>query len=97
MEVKIEHRLTEVEDRSKSNQRRIESLEQRQNDLEDLTLTVQGLVIKEANVETTVNEIKEDVKTLTSKPSKRWDGLVDNTIKIVAAAVIGFMLAKLGL
>lgn len=32
-----------------------------------------------------------------SKPSKRWDGLVDKAIWAVAAAVIAFLLAKIGL
>ena len=97
MDISNEHRLTEVEERSKSNQRRIEDLEKRQDNLEDLTVAVNGLVIREENVETTVKEIKDDVKTLTSKPAKRWDGLVDKITLTAAAAIVGYILAKLGL
>lgn len=97
MDISNEHRLTEVEERSKSNQRRIEDLEKRQDNLEDLTVAVNGLVIREENVETTVKEIKDDVKTLTSKPAKRWDGLVDKITLTGAAAIVGYILAKLGL
>lgn len=97
MEISNEHRLTEVEERSKSNQRRIEELETRQDNLEDLTVAVNGLAIREENVETTVKEIKDDVKILTSKPAKRWDGLVDKVTLTVAAAIAGYILAKLGL
>lgn len=97
MEIKFEHRLTEVEERSKSNQHRIEDMEKRQDNLEELTTTVRVLATREENVENTVKEIKEDVKTLTDKPAKRWDGLVDKTILTIAAAIIGFILAKLGL
>lgn len=32
-----------------------------------------------------------------SKPAKRWDGLIDKAIWAVAAAVIAFLLAKVGL
>lgn len=96
MEVKIEHRLTEVEDRSKSNQHRIDELEKRQDNLDDLVGTVKVLADREERVETDVKEIKDDVKLLANKPAKRWDSLVDKIIITVAAAVIGFILAKIG-
>lgn len=96
MEVKIEHRLTEVEDRSKSNQHRIDELEKRQDNLDDLVGTVKVLADREERVETDVKEIKDDVKLLTNKPAKRWDSLVDKVIITVAAAVVGFILAKIG-
>lgn len=97
MEINNEHRLTEVEERSKSNQRRIDSLEKRQDNLEILTGTVRELAIREETVETTVKEIKSDVKSLTNKPAKRWDSLVEKIIFTVVAAIVGFLLAKIGL
>ena len=97
MEIKIEHRLTEVEDRSKSNQHRIDELEKRQDNLDDLVSTVKVLADREERVETDVKEIKDDVKSLTDKPAKRWDNLVDKIIITGAAAIIGFILAKIGL
>lgn len=96
MPVEQEHRLTVVEDRSKSNTRRIEELEKRQDNLDDLVSTVKVLATREENVENDVKEIKKDVKTLTDKPAKRWDGLVDKIILTIAAAVIGFILAQIG-
>lgn len=97
MEIKIEHRLTEVEERSKSNQYRLDEVEKRQDNLEELTSTVKVLAVKEESIENTVGEIKDDVKALTSKPAQRWDGLVDKVILTVAAAVVGFVLAQIGL
>ena len=96
MPVENEHRLTVVEDRSKSNTRRIEELEKRQDNLDDLVSTVKVLATREENVENDVKEIKKDVKSLTDKPAKRWDGLVDKIILTIAAAVIGFILAQIG-
>ena len=55
------------------------------------------LAEREQNVENDVKEIKNDVKTLTGKPGQRWDNLVDKVIVTLAAAVVGFILAKLGL
>ena len=97
MELNIEHRLTEVEENCKSNQHRIDKIEKRQDDLEELTATVKVLAVKEENIESTVEEIKDDVKCLTNKPAQRWNGLVDKVILTIAAAVVGFILAHFGL
>lgn len=97
MPIENEHRLTAVEDRSKSNTRRIEELEKRQDNLDDLVGTVKVLATREENVENDVKEIKSDVKTLTNKPAKKWDSLTDKVFLTVVAAVIGYFLAQLGL
>ena len=97
MEREIEHRLTEVEARSKSNKHRLDEVETRQNDLDKLVSTVAVLAEREKNVESNVEEIKDDVKSLKSKPAKRWESLVTQIITIVVAAVAGFVLAKIGL
>ena len=47
-------------------------------------------------MESDVKEIKSDVKSLTSKSGQRWDGLVDKIIMTIAAAVLAFILAKIG-
>ena len=96
-EKNVEHRLTEVESRSKSNSHRIEDIERRQNNLDDLVSTVKVLAVREENVENDVKEIKNDVKSLTSKPGKRWDSMVDKLIWAVAGAVLAFIFAKIGL
>lgn len=93
----IEHRLTEVEARSKSNTKRLDDMEKRQDDLDELVSTVKVLAVREENVENDVKEIKNDVKSLTSKPAKRWDSLVNQLITIIVAAIAGFILAKFGL
>ena len=97
MDLEHEKRLTEVEARSKSNAHRLEDVEKRQDNLDKLVVSVEKLAIKEQNVENDVKEIKTDVKTLTSKSGKRWDGLVDKIILILATAVVTFALSKIGL
>ena len=96
MENEIEHRLTEVEERSKSNTYRLAEVEKRQDNLDDLVSTVKVLAVREENVENNVKEIKIDVKSLTGKPAKRWDNLVNQVISILVAGVVGFILAKFG-
>lgn len=97
MDMEHEHRLTEAEERSKSNTHRIDKLEKQQGEFIELVSSVKVLAEREQNVENDVKEIKNDVKTLTSKPGKRWDSLVDKIIVTVAAAVVGFILAKIGM
>lgn len=96
--------LAQVDERSKHNASMIEDLskglcdlEKRQDNLDDLVSTVKVLAIKEERVESDVKEIKADVKALTNLPAQRWNGLIDKAIWAVAAAVIGYILAHVGL
>ncbi len=96
MDLTQEHRLTEVEERAKSNTHRLDEVEKRQNNLDELVSTVKVLAFREEKVEKDVSEIKSDVKMLTDKPAKRWESLVEKIILTVAAAVVGFILAHFG-
>lgn len=89
-------RLTETEQRSKSNTKRIDRIEQRQDDLEALTKAVAVVQTRQEQIETDVGEIKTDVKTLMEKPAKRWDALIAAIFTAVAGFVIG-LLAKGGI
>lgn len=97
MEREIEHRLTEVEERSKSNTHRLDELEKRQDNLDELVGTVKVLAVREEAVENTVKEIKADVKNIAGKDGQRWDNLINQVITILVAAIAGFVLAKIGL
>ena len=93
----IEHRLTEVEGRSRSNTHRLDEIERRQDNLDDLVSTVKVLAVREETVENDVKEIKEDVKMLASKPGKMWDSMVEKIRLTIAAAVVGYILAQFGM
>ncbi len=93
----MEHRMTEVEARSKSNQHRLEDVENRLDNQEKLVTTVSLLVEKEARVEADVKEIKSDVKILTEKPAKRAESLWDKVLWFILAAILGFAISKIGL
>ncbi len=92
MEQKLdfEHRLSQVETK-------VEALEGRQDNLDKLVTTVSALAVREERMESDVKEIKADVKSLTEKPAKRYDGLVDKAVWAVMAAVIAFLLGRIGL
>ena len=96
MDLEHEKRLIEVEERSKSNSHRLDDMEKRQDNLDELVGTVKVLAVREENVENDVKEIKSDVKSLTNKPAQRWDSLMEKIMLTVAAAVVGFILAQIG-
>lgn len=96
MDLDHERRLTEVEERAKSNSYRLTDVERRQDNLDELVGTVKVLAVREKQVEADVKEIKGDVKSLTSKPAERWEMLITQIITLLAAAVVGFILAKIG-
>ena len=97
MDLDHERRLTAVEDRAKSNAKRLDEVEKRQDNLDKLVSSVSCLAVKQECMEGDVKEIKADVKTLTAKPGKRFDTLVDKAVWAVLAAVIAFALGRLGL
>jgi predicted nucleic acid-binding Zn-ribbon protein len=104
MDITHEQRLTEAEARSKSNSHRLDEhderftkMERRQEKLDELISTVKVLATREENVENDVKEIKNDVKALTNKPGKMWDSVIEKTVMVIVAAVVGFFLAQIGL
>lgn len=92
-----ERRLTVVESRSKSNTKRLDDVEKKQDDLAELVGTVKLLADREKRVEDDVKEIKESVNEIKDKPGKRWEGVVDKIIFTVIGGIITFLLFKLGI
>ena len=97
MDLEHEKRLTEVEARSKSNMKRIDELEKRQDNLDELVGAVNVLAVQEKHLENDIKEIKCDVKSLTNKPGQRWEGLIDKVVTTIIAGVVGYFLAKFGM
>lgn len=97
MDENLAVQIQEVKDRSIRNEGRIKKLEKDQEALNDLALSVKELATDQAHVKGDLAEIKQDVKTLTDKPGKRWDSIVEKLIWAVLAAVVAFVLGRVGL
>ena len=93
----FEHRLTDVESRAKSNSHRLDDVENRQKNIEDLVSSVSVLAHEQKHIQSDVNEIKADIRSIKDRPAKRWNDMVDKAVWAVAAAVIAFLLARIGL
>ena len=96
MDLEHEKRLTEVEERSKANSHRLDKVESKQDELNDLIVSVKVIAEREENVEKDVKEIKNDVKSLTGKSGKRWDMIVEKGLSVIIAAILGYILIRLG-
>ena len=49
------------------------------------------------SIEEKLDDITVTVKALADKPARRWDSIVEKALWAVCAAVIAFLLAKIGL
>jgi hypothetical protein len=97
IENNYEHRLTEVEARSKSNTRRLDEVEKRQDNLDQLVSSVAVMAKEQEHIKSDVSEIKSDVRSIIDKPGKRWDSIVEKIVWAVVAAVLGLLLGYFGL
>ena len=97
MDLEHERRLTAVEDRAKSNQRRLDEMEKRQDNLDSLVSSVAVMASEQEHIKEDVGEIKTTVNTMAERPAKRWENIVTQIVSILVASVMGFLLAKMGL
>lgn len=86
-----EERIAKLEERAKSNTHRIEQVEAGLLELRELTTTVATMATELRHTNQQVEEIRSDVKSLTAKPGKRWETVIDILIGAVVAAVIGML------
>ena len=97
MDLEHERRLTEVEERSKSNSHRLDKLEESTEAINRLATSMEVMAERQEQVVETVGKLDTKVTALEKKPAQRWDGLVDKIVWAIAAAFVGFILAQLGL
>lgn len=90
----MEYRLRTLEEDSKRNQathkeffERFEKLGEQHARIDAQYATIMATLVK---LETAIEEIK-------SKPARRWDGIVEKVILGIVAALLGYVLIRLGL
>lgn len=83
--------VTEIDQRCKSNTKRLDRLEARQDNLEKLTETVATMQAELKNVLTAVGETKDAVRELQATPGKRWEAVVAAVIAAVVGLATGMM------
>lgn len=89
--------LQETKDRSIRNEGRIKKLEGEHETLQQLATSVAVMAEQLKTMNANVNKLTGKVDELEEKPGKRWESIVDKVVWAVLAAVIAFLLGRLGL
>lgn len=90
-------RLTAVEERAKSNTHRIDEIYKKQEEMIETIKTVAVMAAEQTHIKTDVSEIKSDVKKLMGRDGRRWEMVVEKVILLAVAAMVGYVLLKIGL
>ena len=90
-------RHQKTEDRSIRNEGRIKKLEEESGVLHQLATSVAVMAEQLKTMNSSVSTMKTELEELKEKPAKRWEGFVDKIVWAIAAALIGFALAQIGL
>ena len=85
------------EERYNSLARRLDDIEKRQQDMQELISSVGLLAQRMGTVEGNVSEIRGDIRSLMEKPGKRWDSVVEKTLLVVVGAVVAWILGQIGI
>ncbi len=95
-----QERLTRVEDRAKSNTRRIDAMEKNQEALNRLATAVEVMSREQkhqteglADLKADVADLAEKVEAVEQKPAKRWDGMVEKFMSGLVGAVATLIIA----
>ena len=89
-------KLQETTDRSIRNEGRIKKLEAESSVLHQLATSVAVMAEQMKTMNENVLTLTSEVDELREKPGKRWDGLIDKIILIIASAVLTYALTKFG-
>ncbi len=87
----------QILDLAKSNKRRIDSLEEEQKELRNLTQAVSQMVVEQKNMREDLAEMRSDVKQIKEKPGKRWDFVAEKVLMLFIAAAVAFILGEIGI
>lgn len=73
-------RLVAVEERAKSNTKRLDEAERKIEDIHDLTYSIKELATETKRLREDVNKIDNRLNTLEEKPAKNWEDLMKTII-----------------
>lgn len=90
-------RLVEVEQRSKSNTKRLDNLESKVDDIHNLTLSVREIATEMKAMREDMNNIDKRVLAIEDKPNKKLDSMWGYIVSAIISGLIVFLFVKLGM
>ena len=97
MDTNYLERLVEVEQRSKSNTKRLDEDERKIEDIHSLALSIRDIATEVKLMREDLNKIDKRVLAIEDKPSKKMDLIWGYVMSAVVGGIIGYILIKLGL
>lgn len=85
--------ITEIEQRSKSNSKRIDDIEKDVDELKKTYSIMEKMDLRVGNIESSVKTINSKLDSQTEKKGMKWDKLID----YIFYAILAYCLYKLGL
>lgn len=89
-------RLVEVEQRSKSNTKRIDEHDAKLEDIHDLTYAVKELANETKLMREDVNNLNNRVANIESEPAKEYKDIKKNVRNQIISFVVGVILTAIG-
>lgn len=89
--------ITEIEQRSKQNEKRLNTHEKKINELSDVYIALTKVNDKVDTIDSDVKVIKQDISDIKSKPAKRYEQIIGYVLSALIGGLIGFVLFKIGL
>lgn len=93
--INIEHRLTEVEERAKSNTKRLDKLEKVTDAIHEMSNTMVHLVEQSKNTNENVQELKEKVDAIEKEPADNYKALKKTIWTSIITAVLGAIIGAI--
>jgi len=97
-------KVAELDQRAKSNTRRVEKLELQTEAIQSLATSVEVMVKEQSHqteaierIEKSVEKLDGKVEVLEHKPAKRWESVIEKALLTAVGAVIAYILLQLGL
>lgn len=97
-------KVAEVDQRAKSNTRRIEKLELQTEAIHSLAESIAVLVSEQQRqtdsidrIEKNVEKLDGKVEALEKKPAKKWDKVVETIVTLLIGAIAALVFSQIGL
>lgn len=92
----IKAKQAAAEEQHKTIFRRLDKQDEMIESVHSLARSVDRLTQQQSDMRQQMDDMSTDLDEIKSKPAKRWETVTMDVIKIVVAALVGFMLSKLG-
>lgn len=95
MDINVEHRLTEVEERAKSNTKRLDKLERVTDAIHEMSNTMIHLVEQTKHTNENVEELKDKVDRIEKEPLENAKAIKKTVITCIVTAVVSAIIGAL--